>query len=723
MLLRLLMTALLLTAAAGSAADLVKELPIKISSSTGGDFSLDAKNGIGTYSNGVVVTYENAVLKAETVTLNYATGAVEARGAVTLQRDAALWRGEALRYNFRTRQIEAENFRAGLTPFMIQGEGLSANPGNNFFVGTNAIVTTDDISNPAYRIRAKHITLVPNDYIEVEDAVAYLGDVPVFYYPRLRRHLGWHKNNFVFTPGYRSTYGPYLLTELNSYWSSNLQSTLRLDYRVKRGVAGGPGINYDLGPAGSGSANYYYAHDLKPGTNIYFGNTIPTSRDRFEWLHDATLATNLTAKLALNYQSDPFVARDFFEYEYQRNSQPPSFLELQKTWSNFSLNALAQPQINSFFETVERLPDLKLTGARQQLGISPFYYESESSLGWFRHNFSSTPDFEAWRGDTFQQLLLPQNYFGWLNVTPRVGGRFTHYGETTGFGSTQRAEDRWVFNTGAEVSTKASRVWPAATNTTFAIDGLRHILEPAVNYSYVPSPDTLPPQLPQFDTELPSIRPVPIDFPDYNSIDSIDSVNSLRFGLRNKLQTHRKGQVENVIDWNIFTDWRLSPRVTQTTFSDLFSDLDVRPFSWMLLTSELRANFNQVGLKEANHLVHFDPSTRWSLTLGHRYFREDPLLGANSGHNLIEARVYFRPNENWGLRSLTRYEMRNGQLEEQSLTFYRDLRSWTGALTLRTRQGEGQPADYAFAFTFSLKAFPRYGLGRDRDNPRSLLGY
>ena len=38
---------------------------------------------------------------------------------------------------------------------------------------------------------------------------------------------------------------------------------------------------------------------------------------------------------------------------------------------------------------VERLPDLKLTGLRQQLGPTPLYYESESSLGYFEREFAS----------------------------------------------------------------------------------------------------------------------------------------------------------------------------------------------------------------------------------------------------------------------------------------------------------------------------------------------
>ena len=179
---------------------------------------------------------------------------------------------------------------------------------------------------------------------------------------------------------------------------------------------------------------------------------------------------------------------------------------------------------------MERLPDVKITAIRQQLGASPIYYEGDNSIGYFRHQFANdvTNSFAAFRADTFHQFLLPHTFFGWLNVTPRVGGRFTHYSETDGSGYDLSEQNRGVFNTGMEVSLKASRLWRGVESKFWEVNELRHIIEPSVNYAYVPSPNVLPRELPQFDSELSSFRLLPITFPDYNSIDSIDSQNVLR---------------------------------------------------------------------------------------------------------------------------------------------------------------------------------------------------
>ena len=71
-------------------------------------------------------------------------------------------------------------------------------------------------------------------------------------------------------------------------------------------------------------------------------------------------------------------------------------------------------------------------------------------------------------------------------------------------------EQREVFNTGAEVSFKASRTWAGAKSKFWEINGVRHIVMPSVNYAYVPNPSIDPSRLPQFDYELPSAELLPL---------------------------------------------------------------------------------------------------------------------------------------------------------------------------------------------------------------------
>jgi hypothetical protein len=177
-----------------------------------------------------------------------------------------------------------------------------------------------------------------------------------------------------------------------------------------------------------------------------------------------------------------------------------------------------------------------------------------------------------------------------------------------------------------------------------------------------------------------------------------------------------------VINWRLMTDWRIDRRGDQTTFADLFSDLDFRPRSWITLNSETRVDMENGVLRFANHGLTLTPSDAWSLSLGHLYVRETPWFGLDSGNNLIRSSFYYRLNENWGWRMTHHYEARDGTLEEQYYTIYRDLRSLTAALTVRLRDNRVGPDDFTIALTFSLKAYPRFKLGRDRAQHSFLLG-
>jgi lipopolysaccharide assembly outer membrane protein LptD (OstA) len=678
-------------------------------------------------TNGIAVRYGPTVLVANAVQVDQNTGQADAQGNVSIQREGYLWKGERVRYNLKTREMSADQFRAGFPPFFAGGDSLTSEPGegtNRVYTAINGFVTTDDVLNSAYRIRAKRLKIIPGKSIDARGATLYLGRIPVMYFPYLHRRLDGVPNNFTFTPGYRSQYGPFVRSAYNWYLNQYLDGALNLDGYVKRGVGFGPDFNYNVGQLGQGSLSAWYIHDLEPGSDPN-GAPIQDDRHRISFSHRATLRTNLTATVVMNEQSDPFVIRDFFESEYRGNPQPKSFVEVDQQWSNFSLDMLVQPQLNDFFQTVERLPDIKLNGMRQQLGASPFYYESESSFGYLRFQPGDQygTNYAAIRADTFHQILLPETFFGWLNVTPRVGGRFTHYGETESSNGMDLSEkDRGVFNTGAEVSFKASRLWSGVRSDFWDVDGIRHIIEPSINYVFVPSPTVPPQKLPQFDTEIPSLRLLPIDFPDYNAIDSIDTENVMRLGLFNKVQTKRNGQVENLLNWRVFTDWRLDRRPGQTTFSDVFSDLDLRPRKWITLSSETRTDVEHGLLRYANESVTLTPNDVWSVSLGYLYVREDPAFGPNSGNSTIRSSVFYRLNENWGWRMTHLYEMETWSMQEQDYTIYRDLRNWTSALTFRIRDLGNGKTDYTVAVTFSLKAFPRYGLGRDRVEHSVLLG-
>jgi len=696
----------------------------------------DLKHNTAAGTNGIFINYKGTILTADSVFLDKNTGEAIASGNVRIQQGDELYAGDHMRYNFHTHQVISDEFRSGKPPVFMEGRGLHGNVVSNrlekgTYTATNGILTTDDVSKPFFKIRANRIRITPNDKVQAWDAMLYIGDVPVFYFPYYSRNLGPHANNFDFVPGYRSSFGPFILGEYTWWMNDELNGKFHLDYRERRGVGLGPDFNYNLGRWGAGTLRYYYTHDDDASTN-FINAPVSENRQRVYFTYLANPYTNVEVRAIARYQSDAGVVRDFFEGEYRQDPQPNTFVEADKLFPNFSIDVLTQPRVNDFLETVERLPDVRVTGFQQQIFNLPLYYNSESSVGYYRRLFAETNgflttsnNFQAARADTYHQITLPETFFGWLNVAPRAGGRFTYYSEATGPGATTDEQTRAVFNTGGEVSFKASQVWPNVKNALFALDGLRHIVEPSVNYVYVPRPNVLPPQLPQFDYELPSLRMLPIEFPEYNSIDSIDSQNVLRFGLRNRLQTKRNGQVEDLLDWQLYADWRLKPRDDQRTYGDLYSDLSFLPRSWIRLDSQTRLDLNTGNWRMLLHTLTLSPSDTWSWTLGHFYLRDDfsdSPTAWGEGDNVFTSAFFFRLNENWSTRMVHHYDIRSGRLQEQYYSLYRDMRSWTAAITGGVRDNGEGPKDYSLVFTFSFKAKPKYGVGGDSVRPYSMLG-
>jgi len=183
--------------------------------------------------------------------------------------------------------------------------------------------------------------------------------------------------------------------------------------------------------------------------------------------------------------------------------------------------------------------------------------------------------------------------------------------------------------------------------------------------------------------------------------------------------------VTNLVDWNVYTDWNLRPITNQSTFSDFYSDFAVKPRSWLTLESLTRYEIGQGLWRMSLTTVTLQPARSWSWTFGQFYVRPD-LSGSPTalgpGNNLFLSTFYYRLNENWGFRGSHRFSAADGSMQEQDYTIYRDMRSWTAALTLRVLNNVNGRQDFTVAFTFSLKAVPRYGLGSDSGLPRWLLG-
>lgn len=264
---------------------------------------------------------------------------------------------------------------------------------------------------------------------------------------------------------------------------------------------------------------------------------------------------------------------------------------------------------------------------------------------------------------------------------------------------------RTVVNAGVEASFKMSREWEDAQSRFLGLDGLRHIIQPFTNFSWVSESGPDPKEILQFDRFEPSTQLRPIDFPQFTSIDSIDHWTVWRVGVRNRLQTRRDDLTVSWLDLETYVDVNFDNPYDRTPYSNLFNKLRFTPLPWatLIINSQLPA-FDK-GFTEVNTNIAVQPVANVQLSIGHRYLNQNPFF---NNSNLFVAGAYYRVNDNWGVGVQEQYEATIQTLEEQRYSVYRDLTSWVASLGAVIRDNGGVK-EYGVLLTFTLKAFPKFG--------------
>ncbi len=700
------------------AAETGVDVPIEVDADV---LDYDRENERITASGNVHIVSGSDHLRADRVLVHVATGDAYALGNVELIRAGQPIRGDRLHYNFKTRISSLDRPEVEADPFKVIADNVTRAPDNTYILKKAKLTTCMyDHDHAHYHIRARRLTVVPNEYLVARHATWYFGKVPVFYVPYWKRRLhdeyGW-----TFYPGYRSRWGGYLLSSFFHRPAPGLRLEHHVDLYSERGVGLGEDVDWRT-EGGKGQLSLYFIDDNTPlgDTPPLDAEEIDASRYRITLRHDQTFSDRTQLFVRNEYVSDIDFRRDFFENEFQQLRQPENYLALSHREDLFTLSGRVNYRVHDFYPSVNRLPEISLDWYRMQLGDTSFYYESQSSVAYLEREFAERDNqdaFSSFRLDTEHTLYQPRRVAGWLNVVPRAGYRGTYYSasrdaqtttevttttvtneltlvEETRFETNQvttvtdgGARFRNAFEIGTEVSFKAFKRLPDSA------DGQpwRHVVEPYVNYSLRFEPTVLPDELYDFD-----------------AVDQLDELHTARLGIRNLLQTKWQGRSVEAADLNIFTTARLNATGDESVFRDIQLDSRFRPNKWVQIDMDGVYDLDASLLSEFNTRMRFDQEESWRFQFEHRY--------RDSTSNLLLADATFSPNTFWDLNVFGRYEFERSRLEEQGAYVQRNfdcmsVRLGGSFLPGFTRtDGTEQDDDYRVLLAFWLTAFPDMGL-------------
>lgn len=400
--------------------------------------------------------------------------------------------------------------------------------------------------------------------------------VPVFWLPMIYAPKDESPSIFSTQIGKSGDWGFYVLATKKFRFLDypEITTSLDLDYYSRRGL--GYGERTRIATENSQTElNAYSIYDHSPykGSGDKDDGRFYIPRDRFDFqlTHRTHLSPRLDFRAQAEWMSDPYMLDDYFSERAGALTDPASYAALEYQADRYSASIYSRFRVNNFFTTVQKLPELRLDVPRQE--IIPgwnIYYQGAHSADYMRMSWakfdrrlknpkSRLKDYETGRFDSVNFLYFPlrTDYF---NIVPRMGLRMTGYtnsstvklsqndlfamqvaaDEDDDFGRAVKnyndhgdGKFRVIAEFGVEANTKIYNTWQNIRSEFLGLDGLRHICEPYINYTYITDPSVNRDRLLFFD-----------------DIDRITELNFLRMGVRNRLQTRRGGfNNSQVYEW------------------------------------------------------------------------------------------------------------------------------------------------------------------------------
>ncbi|MBI4335540.1 MAG: LPS-assembly protein LptD [Candidatus Omnitrophica bacterium] len=656
------------------AAEDISNIPVEVNGDQVEYFDAD-KKVIG--RGNVVVTYKDIRMTCRHVTAYLDSKEATAEGDVVITRGDSVLKGEKIVYNFEHETGSIINGVAKSDVWYSGGRQIKKTTANEIEI-TDGYITTCDLARPHYKIHSRHVRIYMGRRIVAKNVTLTVAGAPVMYLPVYSQPL---KENFPkvnLVPGRDKKWGNYLLSSYRYNLSDDRKGNLHLDYRNFKGLASGVDYNYKSQKFGGGNLRTYYMDERDRVAHS------ERQRWRAQYRHKWRINPDTTAVMEYHRASDKDFIKDYFyREEFEREPQPSTLISLIHARPGYTANILAKKRVNRFFTETEQLPEAEFNVKNQRLiERLPFFYKADfDAANLNRKDAGAGGDNNVIRADAYNQLSAPLRAANFLSVDPYMAARQTFYSREA---QTDKARARGALYYGLDVSANFYRIYNARSGIlNLDIEGLRHIFTPNVSFFNVQRPTLARERIFEFD-----------------EIDRVDRKKGIGFAFENKLQTKRREKNElNTVDfarWFVETDYLLHLDEGRR-FSDVSSDLELRPYTWLYLRQAALYDPKWKDLKSLNtDVVAADKNEKWRLGLGHRYEEKA------SSQLTTEIQTSVIPK--WKFRVFERYEFRGTEFKEQEYTITRDLHCWEADFTYSVRDA------HTFWLIFRLKAFPEMPL-------------
>jgi len=428
----------------------------------------------------------------------------------------------------------------------------------------NPKISTNDFYTPSYYVGAtkvyfedrteklptgQQVGLVAGRY-KIYNSTLNVEGVPLLYWPYTQGDFKQSETSIKsLALSYDKDYGIsgktrwYLLPLLGLQEPQGVDATLKLDYYGNHGPAVGVDGQYERDTY-FGLLRSYYIHDT--GTDYLGGmrNDLEppqNNRGRFLVRHRQYLPQGWELTLELSYLSDQNFLEEYFRDEFENGKEQETLFYLKKVFGDTVFSVLGKWRINDFLNQTEKLPDVAFDVLGKQVGDSLVTWFSENHVGavrrmtgsdlpwWYNYKYPylSETDVVA-RADTRQELDVPLT-LGKLNLVPFGMVRGDAWDDSPDGGGMQRGYGQG----GVRGSLYQWRTYDDVESRFWDLHRVKHIMkEDFILWGSAANMDSS--EMTHFD----------------EGIETIDAVNGISGGWRNRFQTKRGGPGNwRTVDW------------------------------------------------------------------------------------------------------------------------------------------------------------------------------
>lgn len=249
-------------------------------------------------------------LQSEAFTLNRETSQFEARQAVNLETDSALFSADSVRGNTDSKDAELKQ-----TQFQLKQTGANGKAAAINLIGDDASLTMTELSfstcpagDNSWRFYAGHLSVdQQSGWGEAEDLVLRIANVPVFYFPWLRFPVDNRRHTGILPPSTRIDGRNGFEYSQPIYWNiaPNYDATFTPRYLEQRGTQLGVEFRY-LGQQHAGESQVEWLDDRA------FAESSTDSDASQRWAYATRHTSQFAEHWQLNIDAAGVSDRDYF---------------------------------------------------------------------------------------------------------------------------------------------------------------------------------------------------------------------------------------------------------------------------------------------------------------------------------------------------------------------------------------------------------------------------